>query len=42
MRGTKTTPKTLTDSEVRTLLAVSGRAERDSRDHILSALRRAR
>jgi len=38
MRGTKTTPKTLADIEVRTLLAVSGRAERDSRDHILLLL----
>ena len=36
--GVRPTPKTLTDAEVRTLLSVTGRAERDLRDHILLLL----
>jgi site-specific recombinase XerD len=31
-------PKTLTDSEVRSLLATTGRSERDLRDHLLVLL----
>jgi integrase/recombinase XerC len=38
MRTPKSTPKTLTDNEVHTLLAATGRAERDLRDHILLLL----
>ncbi len=35
---TRSTPKTLTDQEVRELLAATGRAERDLRDHALLLL----
>jgi len=38
MRTTKTTPKTLTDTEVHALLAATGRAERDLRDHVVLLL----
>lgn len=38
MRTTRSTPKTLTDHEVHTLLAVTGRGEHDLRDHILLLL----
>jgi site-specific recombinase XerD len=35
MRPPRSTPKTLTDAEVHALLATTGRAERDLRDHVL-------
>jgi site-specific recombinase XerD len=38
MRTAGSIPKTLTDDEVRRLLAITSRAERDLRDHVLLEL----